>query len=286
MIGWSVVLAFFAAASNAVSSVLQRAAARTMPESDAFRVKLVLDLLRRPLWLIGIASLAIGAALQAVALFFGALVLVEPLLLMELPLTLLIAAYVFDTELPRRLWYAVSAMVIGLAAVMVSLDPSGGNAFPSPTRWFMAGIAGLALVFVLVLSALRADGEIRAFLLATASAVCFGFTAALMKDAVDHLTMGVSHFFGSWQLYATVFVGVSSLFLLQNAFQSGSLVAAQPPLTLGDATISVLLGITVFDEQVRTGPWLTVEILGGLLIVAGVIELARSPLLREIQQGG
>lgn len=284
--GWSVVLAFFAAASNAVSSVLQRASARTMPESDAFRLKLFVDLLHRPLWLVGISALAVGAALQAVALYFGALVLVEPLLLMELPLTLLIAAYVFDTELPRRLWYAVGAMVVGLAAVMVALDPSGGSAFPSPARWFMAGIAGLALVFVLVLGALRATGEVRAFLLATSSAVCFGFTAALMKDAVDHLSLGASHFFESWQLYATAIVGTSSLFLLQNAFQSGSLVAAQPPLTLGDATVSVLLGITVFDEQVRTGPWLVVEILGGLCIVAGVVELARSPLLREVQQGG
>jgi drug/metabolite transporter (DMT)-like permease len=249
-------------------------------------VSVLLDLLRRPVWLLGIACLTLGAVLQAVALYNGELVLVQPLLLIELPLTLLIAAFVFSSPLPKQIWASVAAISIGLSVVLLSLSPTGGAPFPSRTRWALAGIAGAALVVLLVAASVRLRGNYRAALLATASAVCFGFTAALMKDAVDHMSLGIGHFLTSWQLYVTAVVGVASVFLLQNAFQAGSLLAAQPPLTLFDATVSLLLGIIVFDEHVRTGWWLLGELLGGVLIVGGVIEVARSPLLREVQQGG
>ncbi len=70
--------------------------------------------------------------------------------------------------------------------------------------------------------------------------------------------------------------GVGALFLLQNSLQAGSLVAAQPPLTLGDALISVAYGVTVFGEDLRTGGWLAVEIVAVLLIAVGCVELSRS----------
>ena len=53
--------------------------------------------------------------------------------------------------------------------------------------------------------------------------------------------------------------GVGALFLLQNGLQAGSLVAVQPPLTLGDALISACFGVTVFGEDVNTGGWLLVS---------------------------
>ena len=59
---------------------------------------------------------------------------------------------------------------------------------------------------------------------------------------MDALRQGVVPFFTSWELYAGAAAGVGALFLLQNSLQAGSLVAAQPPLTLGDALISVAYG--------------------------------------------
>jgi hypothetical protein len=73
--------------------------------------------------------------------------------------------------------------------------------------------------------------------------------------------------------------------LLQNGLQAGSLVAVQPPLTLGDALISACYGVTVFNEDVRTGGWLLViEIVAVLAIAIGCIELSRSlALMHELQ---
>jgi hypothetical protein len=71
--------------------------------------------------------------------------------------------------------------------------------------------------------------------------------------------------------------GVGALFLLQNALQAGSLVAVQPPLTLGDALISSSFGVTVYGENVQTGGWLlVVEIAAVIAVTIGCIQLSRS----------
>jgi hypothetical protein len=71
--------------------------------------------------------------------------------------------------------------------------------------------------------------------------------------------------------------GVGALFLLQNALQAGSLVAVQPPLTMGDALISASYGVTIYGEEVRTGGWLlVVEIAAVIAIALGCIQLSRS----------
>jgi hypothetical protein len=94
---------------------------------------------------------------------------------------------------------------------------------------------------------------------------------------VAALDVSVGAFFSSWELYGTAIAGVGALFMLQNALQAGSLVAVQPPLTLGDALISACYGVTVFGEEVNTGGGLLViEIAAVLAIAAGCIELSRS----------
>jgi hypothetical protein len=122
----------------------------------------------------------------------------------------------------------------------------------------------------------RARGNVRAAALGLAAACGYALTATLLKTAVGNLSHGVVPFFTSWQLYATAATGVGALFLLQNGLQAGMLVAVQPPLTLGDALISSCYGVTLFNETVRTGPWLALEIVAVLAIAVGCIQLSRS----------
>jgi multidrug transporter EmrE-like cation transporter len=117
----------------------------------------------------------------------------------------------------------------------------------------------------------------RAALLAAASATGNALTAALLKSAsgtfADH---GFAAFLRAWQTYGFALAGVASVILLENALQAGPLVAAQPALTIGDAMVSLTLGMTLFDERIRLGWWLVPEACGALLIVAGVVVLSRA----------
>ncbi|MFD9031369.1 DMT family transporter [Streptomyces sp. NPDC059567] len=272
-----VVFATFAAFSNALATVLQRRAALTVPQSDSFRPGLILDLLRRPLWLAGIFAVIAAGVGQAAALATGPLSLVQPLFVLELPLALLIATLMTRERLPKALWPAVAGVVVGLGIALVAASPSGNRTHVELERWIPALAVSCAAVLVLAAAGLRKPpGRARAGCLGAATAICYALTAALMKAAMHILDDGgLGAFLTTWQTYAFCLTGIAALLLLEHAMQGGPLVASQPALTLGDATVSLMLGVLLYEEHVRGGWWLLPELLGVGLIVFGVFALAR-----------
>ncbi|MFF4099603.1 DMT family transporter [Streptomyces sp. NPDC001903] len=273
-----VLFALFAALSNALATVLQRRAALTVPQSEGFRFGLVLDLLRRPVWIAGILAVIAAGVGQAAALATGALVLVQPLFVLELPLALLIASLVTRRPLPRALWLAVAGVVAGLGVALAAASPAGNRTHVPVDRWIPALVACAGVVAVLTVAGLRRPpGRARAGCLGAATAVCYAITAALMKHSVFVLTEhGIVGFLTAWQTYAFGATGICALLLLEHAMQGGPLVASQPALTLGDASVSVALGVVLYEEHLRAGWWVLPQLLGVALICVGVVALARA----------
>ncbi|MGW6731421.1 DMT family transporter [Streptomyces sp. NPDC055013] len=280
----SVLFAICAALSNAVATVLQRKAALTVPSSKGFRAGLILDLLRRPVWLAGILAVIAAAVCQALALATGPLTIVQPLFILELPLTLIVASLLMHRRLPGRGWLAVAVVVAGLAVALAAASPSGNRTHVDLDRWIPALAVCMGLVAGLAVAALRRpEGRARAACLGAATAISYAVTAALMKAATHILEeQGLGGFLSAWQTYAFAATGVCALFLLENAMQAGPLVASQPALTLGDALVSLALGITLYEETIRSGWWLLPQLFGVALIAAGVLALARIPLTQAM----
>ncbi|MFD0022310.1 DMT family transporter [Streptomyces sp. NPDC058382] len=276
----SVLFAVLTAVSNGSASVFQRRAALNVPDRVAMRASLIGHLLRQKVWLAGIGLVIVAAVCQAIALATGPIAVVQPIFVIELPATLLVAGYVMRVRLPRNVWLGAAAVTAGLALGMASAAPGGGSDTVRGAAWVPALILTGLFEAALIAGARATRGNPRAALLGLAAACGYALTAALMKDAMARLSDGdgVVVLLESWQLYATAAAGVGALFLLQNALQAGTLVAVQPCLTLGDALISVLYGVTLFGEHLRTGWWLLPELLALGLITAGCVELARSPL--------
>ncbi|MEU7556644.1 DMT family transporter, partial [Streptomyces sp. NPDC044571] len=235
--------ALFAAFSNALATVLQRRAALTVPQGKGFRPGLVLDLLKRPVWLFGILAVIAAGVGQAAALATGALVLVQPLFVLELPLALMIASLAARQRLRGALWLSVTAVVVGLGVALVAASPDGNRTHVPLDRWFPAlGACAGAAVALAGAGLRRPPGRARAGCLGGATAICYALTAALMKDSVPLLGEGgVGAFLTAWQTYAFGATGICALLLLEHAMQGGPLVASQPALTLGDASVSVML---------------------------------------------
>ncbi|MBB5927045.1 DMT family transporter [Streptomyces echinatus] len=275
MIELAAVFAVAGAASNAVGTAFQRKAA-----SDSKRggLRLIAELVRRPYWMIGMAGVICAALFQSLALVNGPLALVQPLFILELPFALLVAAPLMHRRLPRSGWWGVAGCVAGLAVLLIAAAPHGATDQAPLVRWIPAVClcAGAMAVAVLLAGRGRPPAR-RAALLAAASAIGNALTAALLKSAsgtfADH---GFTAFLRSWQTYGFALAGTAAVLLLENALQAGPLAAAQPALTIGDAVVSLTLGITLFDERIRTGWWLVPETCGALLIVAGVLVLSRA----------
>ena len=115
----SVVFAVLAAVSNALGTVLQRRAALIVPQSDGFRLQLMWDLLRTPVWAFGILGVIMAAIFQGLALVTGPLAVVQPIFVLELPAALLISGLVFRKRMPLRGWLSVGCIVLGLGTGLV-----------------------------------------------------------------------------------------------------------------------------------------------------------------------
>ena len=237
----SVLFALLTSLFNGLASVLQRQAASTAPQSRALHLSLFGYLIRRKIWLAGIGMVILAAVCQATALATGPVALVQPIFIIELPFTLLVASRVNRRRLPRRTWWAVGLVTVSLGAGLAAAAPSGGSNYASTRVWITALIVTGLFEAVVITVGVRTRGNARAAAFGLAAACGYALTATLMKSAVAALPHGAGAFFTTWQLYATAVAGVGALFLLQNALQAGTLVAVQPPLTLGDALISVSL---------------------------------------------
>jgi drug/metabolite transporter (DMT)-like permease len=284
------VLAVLAAGANAASSVLQRKANRQASQREDLSLRLIWSLAHQPVWFGGVLAVIVGFLLQATALGDGQLSVVEPVLVLELPATLILASRVFGARLHRREWGSAAAMSAGLAGLLYFLSPSGGRT--ENVRWYTWIIAmGVNLAFVAALVAWGRRGPagrggeggkssaLQAAVLAVAAGSTFGLTAALMKGMTNSYARGFSALFTSWQLYGMIAAGVLGMFLVQFAFNAGRLIAAQPGLTLSDPVVSIMWGVLVFHEQVRGGWFIALAVVSGLVMASAVVALARSPLL-------
>jgi hypothetical protein len=278
-----VLFALLTAASNAAASVLQRKAAAQVPPEHALHISLIADLVRRRVWLAGIAMVVAAALFQAAALATGPIALVQPIFIIELPVTLLLATLANHNRaaLRRLPWAAILLTTVSLAAGLAIAAPSGAVNRAHNGSWAIALIASGCFVAVLIVLAVGTRGEPRAALLGLAAACGYALTAALMKNAMADLDISVREFFVNWHIYATAVAGVGALFLLQNALQAGSLVASQPMLTVGDALISISYGVTLFSEELRAGWWLVPQIIALALIITGCVQITKSPLAAE-----
>lgn len=275
MIVLALLFAVLGALSNAVGTAFQRKAASTVTRGGG--LGLLRALVRRPAWAIGIGGVVTAAVLQALALVNGPMALVQPVFMLELPFALLIAVPLLHRRLPAAGWWAIGAVVAGLALLLGSAAPSGNRQQAPMEQWIPVLVLTLgAMAGTVVLARSSPSPLLRAAGLAAGAAAGNALTAALLKSATGRLAdAGLPAFLTTWQTYGFAVTGVASLLLLENALQAGPLVASQPALTIGDAAVSLLLGVALFDEAVRTGWWVLPEAAGALLILWGVLRLTR-----------
>jgi drug/metabolite transporter (DMT)-like permease len=274
-------LAVLAALSNSLTSILQRTAAKTAPEDSTFSWELIKYLLRRPVWFVGMLAMIGGFLFQAMALYFGNISSVQPILVSELVFTLLILYLWFHSPIGPREWAGALAVAVGLALFLYVAHPQHGSRNPRLIEWVAAAAATFFVASVAIGFAQRGSKSRKAALYGTAAALIWAFTAALIK----RMTVVIHHggwgqLFLHWPVYAVVLVGVTGLVVAQSAFQAGPLTASQPALIIVDPIASIMLGVWLFHDSLASRSVDVVLEAGSLLVmVIGVFILSRSPIV-------
>lgn len=261
----------------AIGIVVRQRATMDVPRDQGVSTVMVSTLLRRRLWWAGTASAVMGYAFQAVALAYGSLLLVAPLLVSALLFALPLSARLAHRRVSRAEWGWASLLTLALG-VFVSLartKPGDYEGSELPAL-IVAGIS-LAFVAVCLAVAVRLSDWRRAILLAVGVGVLFGVVAVLTK-LVTHIVREDSllRLFTSPALYVLLAVGVIATLLQQSAFHAGSLRASVPAMLVLEPMVAVLLGEVVLGEHLAVSkPAAVVLAIAVAAMAAATIALGR-----------
>jgi drug/metabolite transporter (DMT)-like permease len=281
------VLAAMAAFVNALTSVLQRIGVETAPESTTLRLSLMAHAVRRGIWLIGFGLMLVVFGLQATALRFGELSVVQPVLTTELLFLLLILGAWFRFRLTWQEWLGAVTVVVGLGGFFLVAAPSGGQAIPDTKQWVVASVVLIGIIAGCIAAALRGPRWWRAAAFGAAAAVTGGYTAALTKAITNYTKLGWGHVFTHFQPYMLGIAGLGTVFLLQNALHAGPITASRTTLVTINPLVSIVLGTLLFADRLRAGSgWIALEVVALLVLGVGVVMLARSPLVAGEHHAG
>lgn len=271
----------------AVGFVLQQhVAAQEAPSDREVSAVLLVELARRPLWLVGIGSMVGGNVLGALALGQGSLTLVEPLEATNLFFALPLAAAWQRSHLGLREYAGATMMVAGLAGFLLAAGPTHVKTTTVPEiSWVICGATIVAIVAGLTWVAKRFTLGEEATLLAAAAGILFGLQDALTQRTVDDVGHGLAGALTSWQPYALLSVAVVGIALNQNAFKLAPLPASLPALTIAEPLCGIAIGVGLFAQHIRVAGWFVViEILSLGLMVIGVTIVARSPIVTGFER--
>jgi drug/metabolite transporter (DMT)-like permease len=266
-----------AASCFAVCSVMQHRANAQVESSETLGAGILLRLLRRPLFLAATVIELAGLGLQTVALGLGALIVVQPLLVLGLLLAVPLSAVLDHRPLLRLEVVGAALTVIGLGTFLTAAQPSEGIDVVHLSR--ALPVAGLLVVVtaICVLVSQR-DGAHRGVWLGLASGALYGVSSGLIKVVASHFGDIGLRVVEHWPFWAMIAIGAAGLILTQHAFAAGGLGAPLAVLTLAEPVAAVIVGRFVLDEHLAggVGP-IFVEVLGALVAGWGVWMISTQP---------
>jgi drug/metabolite transporter (DMT)-like permease len=277
-----VLLALSAAAAFALGTVLQQKG--NLEDAGGGRqgagdLRLLAQLLTRPMWLLGGLVTAVGAVLNAVALHLGTLAGVQALTTLSLVIALPFGAWLTDQRITRTVVLGALAVVVGIVLFVTVGSPQPGTTTPSSADWWSAGLISGVLTGILASAGTRQRGGMQALLFGAGAGLGFGLASALTKQFTDLVGNGLPALLGSWELWALLGAGLVGLVLGQSALRTGALAPAMAATNAATLLSSVTLGITVFGERLQHGSGRLVLVTVALAVVlVGVLLLARAPL--------
>jgi drug/metabolite transporter (DMT)-like permease len=270
-------LALLAAVFSALGIVIRQRATMEVPHDQGVSTAMVSTVLRTPAWWAGAAVAAAGYAFQALALTWGSLILVQPLLVSSLLFALPMSARLAHRRVTRSEWAWALVLTVALAVFVLLARVQQGDYRPQLLDWIVVAVVCGPLVLGCVVIGARSHSRRRALFLAVAVGVLFGVVAVLTKLSAQRLTEGgLAAMLTSPAPYLVVILAVAATFLQQSAFHAGALQTSVPTMLVLEPLVAVLLGVVVLGEELKvTGIAAVGLVLAVAAMVATTIALGR-----------
>jgi drug/metabolite transporter (DMT)-like permease len=275
--------ALAAACAFGVAAALQHQEAGQAPRSRTLSWRLLAEVAKRPLWLAGLGLAVAAYGLQAIALAYGPLTLVAPIVAADLLFALPLAARWSRRPLRPKDWGGCLLVACGVA-VFLGVSPRSADRNDVPVADWIVVFVAVAIITIVAVSIGRvASPRARAGLLAAAAGVVFGLTAAVTASFTRSLRHeGITTVLGHWQPWVLISLGITGILLSTGAFQASALSSSLPIIDTVEPVSGVIIGAVIFDERLASSATgLMVQLGGAVVAAAGIAMLG--PSLAAVQ---
>ena len=281
----AILLAFFAAAGNAIATVFQRLGVE-QSDHDTGTSSLLRGVVRRPVWLFGFVIMTAAFILQALALSDGTLSSVQPVMVSEIVFLAVIIGGFFHGHLGWRELGGSLGTASGLGIFLSLSAPVGGTESPSFADWLMLSAASAGGIFLSLVSARRGSRAWRAASFGVSAAICFALTAACLKAVTNQWPGGIALVATHLQVYGVIAAGALGLTISQHALNAGPVAASQSALLIVNPISSIIMGTWLFgDEWPRSIAHLAGASAGLFVMFIALVVLSNSPLITSVGTG-
>jgi len=265
-----------------VGVALQAIESKKTPRSSSLRFDLLTRLLRRPLWLLGLALGLVGVGPQVLAFAEAPFVVVQPALTVGLLLLLLIGRRNLHEDVGAATWAGVVAILAGVTALAAGLP----HHVETHRGWLpVVGVALLLALPSVLPFATRGSRIDTAALTILAAGTGFAATNVATKLMSDDLGVGSYPNAAVWALVALA-MGIAATITNMTAFQRSPATTVVPVSTAIQTFLPILLEPFFLRERWSSVPLAGVPIAGGLLLAAlGTVLIARASAVADLAAG-
>jgi hypothetical protein len=278
-LAWAIVAAVGAAVGYGAATAGQHAAATG--------TRGLMALIRDPRWWAATAGDVAGMVLQIVALVLGPVTVVQPLLILALPVAIVLRPLFGSATLRRSDLAHCVILVVALSVFFVLIGDPGRGTTVSATAATVLTLIGVVGGAVVVAGAMRLAPVPRAAVFGAVAGCLFGGSGVLVEVVgtvvSDHGWHALAHPAGVASVIGLVVLAVSAYLLAQFGFQLGPIAASFPANLVVDPFVAVILGAAMLHEKLPLDPGRLVGYTAVLLIVSwSTITLAREPETSEV----
>ncbi|BBH16997.1 hypothetical protein Back2_12840 [Nocardioides baekrokdamisoli] len=235
--------------------------------------RLILSLVKQPMWMIGAVAGVVGFWLQAVALHWTGLSVVQPMMPAQLLFAVLLAS------MSARRWplvrdlAATVAVCGGVSLLVIKAQPPAENASPNHVTSLVVGI--VVVMAALLFAAHHRKPAIAAAITATAAGTGFALTAVFLKLVADRFAAGeYASLLTYVPTYGLLVSMIISAALTQAALAAGPLPWSMAGMTIAEPVAGVAAAWVAFGSK---PPGLLFSATAAVLLIVGVGGLLSSP---------
>jgi hypothetical protein len=282
-IGLGILIVAIASFAFAAGATIQHlAVGRTVTagvENRSMNVRQLLSLLANPRWLMGLGIVALGAGMHIVALMMAPVTVVQPVGILAVPWSVLLAARIHGFRPSRQIWSAVVLTVIGIVVfTLISASYAAPDVELPATDIIVFCVAVYLIGAALGLIGGFGPARLRCLAWATGGSFFYGLSSALVKTTSELVAAGD---FAGRPLFWVVagFLLCSYLtggWMVQQGYANGPAEIVVGSMTTTDPIVGVTFGMVVLGEGVLLTPVPALGMLvSGALAIFGVVLLSR-----------